>query len=705
MTGVGGKPRARGNSVATNDDPGRPPLRLRPAKVGPRSPPPAGEGPVQAARRPEMGHFQRLMDKAPVAAFAKDSGGCYVYANKHLLAMIARRKGADWRGRTDADLWPADTAAVIHTHDMRVLHRGDTRVFSRALPIGSEPHEILLVEFPLRNGISIDGVGGIGIDITEYSIGLLDRAQLAAVVDHTAESVLMADLDGRITFVNAAFERLTGYSRDEVIGRNPRLLKSGLQPPALYEKMWATITAGRQWEGEIVNRRKDGSFVTLESLISPIVGQGKITGYVSVDRDVTDERAFADYTARSASEHDLVLDVVRDMEPDATPEDKAQAICRKVASLDGVAAAQLVAFELDGRAFPIGHVVSRGPTPPSVHLSGRISRRLRARATTGPWAEPWANRQGQAYDELVEHAGPSELAYAPIRYGERLIGLLAVQSVDVTKKGISTELLPTVVEFANLAGVVLGRVVAGRIDAQAGREHVSGIITEGTFRPVFQPIVDLFRDEIVGYEALTRFTDGSDPESVFIEAAAVELGVGLESATLKAALAAAEALPESAWLNVNASTAFILAGGQLRSILSGSRRRIVVEVTEHETVVDYPAFRAAMATLGPRVSFAVDDAGAGSSSLRHILELKPAFVKLDRWLVAGLDSDEARQAMIVGLRYFSRKTGCLLIAEGIETEHEIAVLRSLDIHLGQGYALGRPAAAVDSGRDSAPMKG
>jgi EAL domain-containing protein (putative c-di-GMP-specific phosphodiesterase class I) len=86
----------------------------------------------------------------------------------------------------------------------------------------------------------------------------------------------------------------------------------------------------------------------------------------------------------------------------------------------------------------------------------------------------------------------------------------------------------------------------------------------------------------------------------------------------------------------------------------------------------------------------VDDAGAGFASLRHILELRPTFVKLDRWLVADLQSDDARQAMIVGLRHFSRATGCRLIAEGIETEDELAILRALDIHLGQGYLLGRP---------------
>ena len=315
------------------------------------------------------------------------------------------------------------------------------------------------------------------------------------------------------------------------------------------------------------------------------------------------------------------------------------------------------------------------------------------RAGLGPWIEPWTNRQGQAYDQLVEQSGPSALAYAPVRSGDRLIGLLSVESVDVANKSAIADLLPTIVEFADLAGALIGRDIVDRIELQRGGEHVANIIAGHAFDPVFQPIVDIALDKVVGYEALTRFRDGSDPEAVFAEAAAVHLGIALESAVLGAALTASRGLPREAWLNVNASPEFILAGGQLRYLLSLTGRAIVVEVTEHEAIVDYAAFRAAITSLGPKVRLAVDDMGTGFTSLRHILELHPSFVKLDRWLVSGLESDQARQAMIVGLQHFATKTSCRLIAEGIETEREIAVLRSLDIHLGQGYALGRPKAA------------
>jgi PAS domain S-box-containing protein len=637
------------------------------------------------------------MEKAPVAAFVKDPDGRYVYASPHLLATMGKLMGLDWHGKTDADFWPPEAAAVIHAHDNAAMHGGGSQVFTRVMPLDDGPHSVLLIEFPLPIVDRGIGVGGLAVDVTQHFQTETDHAQLVAVTDHTAESVMMVGLDGLITHINPAFERVTGYSRDEVIGQNPRLLQSGLNTAAFYEQMWTSLTAGVPWVGELVNRRKDGSFFIEKAVIAPVGGaNGEITGYIAVKRDVTNERALSASSARSVAERALVLEVVRDLRPGATPETTAQAICRKVVRLNGTDAAQIVVFEFDGRALPIGHVVAGREDPALFPLPFQIARRLHARAALGPWTEPWANRQGRAYDQLVENAGPSALAYAPVCYGERLIGLLVVESRDVTNKNAIADLLPTIVEFADLAGALIGPEVAGRLDAQTGREHVSGIIAQQAFLPVFQPIVDIVLDKVVGYEALTRFTDGSDPETVFAEASAARLGVELEIATLKAALAAAEALPGWAWLNVNASAEFILAGEHLRFLISDSRRPIVVEVTEHEAIIDYPAFRTAMAALGPKTQFAVDDAGTGFTSLRHILELRPAFVKLDRWLVADLETDEARQAMIVGLGHFARKTGCLLIAEGVETDREIAVLRSLGIHLGQGYALGRPRAADPS---------
>jgi PAS domain S-box-containing protein len=504
---------------------------------------------------------------------------------------------------------------------------------------------------------------------------------------------MMVDLDGCIRDVNVAFERVTGYRRDEVIGQNPRLLKSGLHPATFYEDMWATIAAGGQWSGEMVDRRKDGTFFIVETVVSPVRdASGAVEGFVSVQTDVTERRALAAQSANSGAERTLVLAGVSGLSTNSSREANAQAICRTVAGLSGVAAAQMVVFESSSEAMPIGQVVAGREDLPLHCLSFQISRRLHTQSAHGAWIEPWANRQGRAYNQLVEHAGPSSLACAPVFCGKRLVGLLTVQCVDVTNKGAVNDLLPIVGEFAAVAGGVLGSQMAELIDARSGREHISNILKRHAFRPVFQPIVDIFLDKVVGYEALTRFTDGSNPETLFAEAKEVHLGIELETATLKAALGASMALPPNVWLNINASPELILDDGQLRFLISGIRRPLVVEVTEHTAIADYPEFRTAMAALGPGTRLAVDDAGAGFAGLRHIFELRPAFLKLDRWLVAGVESDKARQAMIAGLRHFAGQTGCLLIAEGIETQPEIEALRSLDVHLGQGYALGRPQA-------------
>ena len=532
--------------------------------------------------------------------------------------------------------------------------------------------------------------------ITAHFGDLEERDRLIAAIEQVTESVVITDLEARITYVNHAFERVTGYGRDEVIGRNPRLQKSGLQTPWFYDAMWAALTNGVPWSADFINRRKDGSLHTEEVVISPIRdSSGAITSYVAVQRDVTRERALAERATQLARERTLIAETIRSLRGDDTPEATAQAICRRVMSLTGVIAAQLSLFELDGCAWPIGFVVEDQSDPPLRRLPSQVSRHLRERAAEGPWIEPRANRPSNPYNQLLTGLGVHQIAYAPVRHDQQVIGLLIIYAAGSVEEVAVTEALPALVEFADLAGALIGRDVAERTEAGRGRNHIADVIARRAFRPVFQPIVDLRRNEIVGYEALTRFTDGSNPEVLFDEAAAVGLGVDLETATLGAALAAAEALPGSAWLNLNASPELILAGEPLRRLLAGISRHLVLEVTEHAPIADYPAFRAAMAALGPNVEFAVDDTGTGFASLRHIVELRPAFVKLDRSLMAGIESDEARQAMIVGLCHFAQVTGCRLIVEGIETDRELKVLRGLAIELGQGYLLGRPLPLED----------
>lgn len=199
----------------------------------------------------------------------------------------------------------------------------------------------------------------------------------------------------------------------------------------------------------------------------------------------------------------------------------------------------------------------------------------------------------------------------------------------------------------------------------------------------------------MGLEALTRFV-GAGPEEVFGQAQLLGRLMELEIATLTAALAAAERSPQGCWLSVNVSPGLLADPTTLEQLLAGSSRQVVLELSEHEQVVDYGALTASLKRLGPRISLAIDDAGAGFSSLRHILEMAPAWVKLDIGLVRGVDSDPARQALVAGLVHFALQARTALIAEGIETSAELEVLKSLGVEFGQGFLLARPAPISDA---------
>jgi EAL domain-containing protein (putative c-di-GMP-specific phosphodiesterase class I) len=135
-----------------------------------------------------------------------------------------------------------------------------------------------------------------------------------------------------------------------------------------------------------------------------------------------------------------------------------------------------------------------------------------------------------------------------------------------------------------------------------------------------------------------------------------------------------------------------MAPGFHKAILGVPAHRVIVELTEHNAIDDYPGLVDSLGSLrhrGTRIS--IDDTGSGYSSLAHILKLAPDLIKLDRDLVSGIDVDPVRRALAASLVSFAAETGAQIVAEGVETEDELAVLRQLGLRYAQGYYLGRPA--------------
>ncbi len=239
-------------------------------------------------------------------------------------------------------------------------------------------------------------------------------------------------------------------------------------------------------------------------------------------------------------------------------------------------------------------------------------------------------------------------------------------------------------------------VAAASLRARRGR--VQAMIDDlYVIRPVFQPIVRLDGLDIVGYEALSRMhiDPRMGPDRWIAEANTVGLGVDLEAECIRRALTVGVMLDRDRYLSVNASPRLI-ASGMLDDLMpDGPLHWLMLEITEHDQVSDYAHLTVCLAGLRARgVRVAIDDLGAGHSSLRHITGLSPDFAKLDREFVVDVDRDHVKQALLRSMVAFTRETSCALIAEGIETHAQWVTLRDLGVTLGQGYAFQRPSPAL-----------
>ena len=430
-------------------------------------------------------------------------------------------------------------------------------------------------------------------------------------------------------------------------------------------------------------------------------GVGLLIGVLSSHMYSAEHRLLVLETA----ERDLLRQMVNGTGGGGDPAEAGLRVCRELVRLRGIATAHVLSIGEDEGAVP----VAAYPPPPDgypaqvgLRLPEQRSRDLSARAAVGPWIESTAAAARQAEDPSLREywmtyrrLGIGAFAYSPIRRRGTAVGLLVAGMRGGEAEAASDrllELLPSLTDFATaLAGPMAPLLDRGPDGGRLG-VAVRRALEKGDFYPVFQPIVDLAGGELVGYEALTRFAEEMAPDAAFRAAAGAGIQRELELATLRRALRQGTSLVQPGqFLSVNLSPEVLVAAcGELGHLLQRRRHDVVVEITEHSEVADYHELRAAVGRLGPRVRLAVDDAGAGYSSLRHILELRPSFVKLDLSLVQGMEQDPAREALAAGMQHFAERSGFRLIAEGIENQSELAQLRSLGIGLGQGYLLGRP---------------
>ena len=211
---------------------------------------------------------------------------------------------------------------------------------------------------------------------------------------------------------------------------------------------------------------------------------------------------------------------------------------------------------------------------------------------------------------------------------------------------------------------------------------------------VFQPIVDLQRGVVAGYEALARFADRPDlpPDVWFAEASRRGRVPELDAAVLRLALAQRSSLPTNRFLTVNVEPDSLLTP-QVHRVLDGGGDLggLVLEITEHRQIDDLPATKHAIDRLRRRgARIAVDDAGTGYAGLEQILQLRPDLLKVDRALIVGIEHDEAKAALVEMVGAFADRIDAWILVEGVETEAAARRCMGLHVPLAQGWFFGRP---------------
>jgi EAL domain-containing protein (putative c-di-GMP-specific phosphodiesterase class I)/putative methionine-R-sulfoxide reductase with GAF domain len=317
---------------------------------------------------------------------------------------------------------------------------------------------------------------------------------------------------------------------------------------------------------------------------------------------------------------------------------------------------------------------------------------------------------------MCARVGALSLLCVPLRRDGRSVGVLKItagaphvfSAADATRLAGLADFVATMVatawEMSKVTELLAGEdefvadvLQPGIASDHAARARIDAVLEGDTLRPVFQPIVELETGQIHGAEALARFPTPpiQGPDVWFAEAHRVGLGIDLELAAVRRAVEHLPGLPvRRLAINVGPET---LADPRLVALLADTDpSRVCLELTEHLSVSDYDRLCRAIAPLRDRgMLLSIDDTGAGFASLAHVVKLDPDVIKLDRDLIDGIERTPGRRAIAAALTGFAAESGAQVVAEGIEDEAQLRVLRELGVRYGQGWLLGRPVPLAD----------
>lgn len=668
--------------------------------------------------------LSNILNNIDAFVYLKDRKGRYLYANRRLCELWEKPL-SDIIGKGDEYFFDTESTAAIVSIDNRVLSSGETLKTEETNLVhqSGKKATYLSTKLPLRNEQGeIYALVGISTDITERK-QVEDSLKLAArVFGEAHEGILITDAAGGIIDVNPTFCEITGYGREEIIGKNPSVLKSGRHNPEFYLDMWNSLTQNRHWQGEVWNRRKDGELYAELLTISALCDeQGRILNYIGLFSDITQSKQQMQMLELLAHYDPLTHLPNRTMFADRL----LQGIARnkREKSLLAICFIDLDGFKPINDQF--GHEAGDQVL---IEVAARIKHSIREEDSV-------SRHGGDEFALLLEDIHSVEQCEQTIRRIHHAIAqpyLIEGQMVNIgASSGITLYPLDdadpdTLLRHADhamyqakLAGKNRHHLFDPGQDKQIIDRHKQLSDIETAFLNnqlclYYQPKVNIKTGQVIGVEALLRWLHperGMIPPLEFlpvIVSSELEIRIGnwvIEQAWRQMAIWHKQGLPLE--VSVNISAYHLLWPGffaHLDNVLQANpdidSKYLQLEILESTALDDLAAVSRIVKSCrdGLGVGIALDDFGTGYSSLTHLRHLPVNIVKVDQSFVRDMLDDPDDYAIVesvIGLSHAFRRE---VVAEGVESKEQGLVLLLLGCHLLQGYSIARPmpAAAISA---------
>ncbi|WP_189836518.1 sensor domain-containing protein, partial [Sulfurirhabdus autotrophica] len=670
---------------------------------------------VEALRKSEE-RFGRALENIPDVVVIYDRDLRIQYVND-ATRRITGRPTSDFIGRREEEIWPPEVYEVylptlqeaFRTRTIRSLETNLLLPNSALLAL-----QITCIPLLDEKG-EVREVLGITHDFTEHKQAEAELRKLSMAVEQSPNSIIITNLDANIEYVNDTFLKLTGYSRDEVIGKNPHFLKSGKTPKAIYEDMWGHLTRGEIWRGELINRRKDGSEYIESTQISPVrQTDGQITHYLAIKENITEAKK-----AEALIERLAHFDQLTGLPNRSQLNDRFK-YARSLAQRNNEPLAVLF---LDLDHFKdvndtLGHTIGD-------QLLMEVAKRIMASLRD----EDTVSRQGGDEFMLILHAtdanGAANVATKLIEAISRpcqieQYELIITPSIGITiypEDGIDFETL------SKNADVAMYRVKQGgrnsfrfytpEMQANSARilqlaNALRHALERDELQLHYQPQLSIRDGRIIGAEALLRWQHpelGMISPAEFIPIAEdggqiIQIGEWVLRTAAKQIKAWMDGGMPPMVMAVNLSAVQFRQANIAKLIthildeVKLPHEYLELELTEAVAMGNPQVAIEVMDKLhesGIRMS--IDDFGTGYSSLSYLKKFKVYKLKIDQSFVRNITDDPEDKAIVSAVIKMARSLGIQTIAEGVETAEQLQILRLQGCDEVQGYYFSKPLTA------------